>query len=109
MRPGPKVLGRRLPWEVVVGRREPGALLDGSHQPHQERGYLGYLACLDRGETPTPFPQWTKSHRGMCVGGCPYQEAPLGPFLLPDHGHLWSLGDLQALVVPSVQGALGIE
>lgn len=92
-----------------MGGREPGALLDGSHQPNQERGYLGCLTCLDRGESLSPFPYWAKSCQGMCVGGCPYQEAPLGPFLLPDPGHLWSLGDPQALVVPSVQGALWIE
>ena len=92
-----------------MGGRQPGALLDGSHQPHQERGCLVCLTCSDRGEIPTPFPHWTKSHQGMCVGGCPYQEAPLGPFLLPDPGHLWNLGDPQTLVVPSVQGALWIE
>lgn len=32
-------------------------------------------------------------------------EAPLGPSLPPGPGHLWSLGGLQALVVPSAPGA----
>ena len=67
------------------------------------------MPCLLRqGRNPNPLPPVDRVRSGR-VGGCPYQEDPLGPSLLPGPGHLWSLGDLQALVVLSVPGALGIE
>lgn len=86
-------------WEEVSLEPPRMAVID----PSKIRGYrMPHLLRL--GRNPYPFPQWTKSDLG-----CPYQEALLGPSLLPGPGHLWSLGDLQVLAVPSALGALGRE
>lgn len=88
-------MGLEPPKTAVISPSKKGGVWDASPAQTGEKPQL-----------PSPSGQ---SRVGVCVGVCPYQEDPLGPSLLPGPGHLWSLGDLQALVVPSVPGALGIE
>lgn len=98
----PTALEPSLPLRVAGGGHGPGPR---SLAPVRPRGVWDAL-LLRQGRNPTPPPG---GQRQVGMQGCPYQGVLLGPSPLPGPGHLWSLGGLEARVVPSVQGALGME